>query len=136
MAGAQAPEAAACRASVKMVNATEGSVVVKFKVTPGWHVYGMNIPDGGPIALNIDLGQSTGIRFTGSPTATPAPEVKLDDAFGMKLPFWNGDFTIKLPFEVIDAAKAKIVGSVRFQGCNGTTCAPPKTRKVNLSLPK
>ena len=65
------------RTIVKTTGADTGTVTFKALVTPGWHLYGLDIPEGGPKATSFDLSGSAGIKFTGpvSPTRN-AVEVK------------------------------------------------------------
>lgn len=136
VAVAQAPEAARWSTSVKMLSSDEGVVKMKMTVADGWHVYGPDLPKGGPVAMTFDFKQSAGVKFVGTPVPSVKATVVYDDAFGMDLPYWSGAVTFEQKFKVIDAQSAAIVGSIRYQGCNGETCAPPKTKKINLKIPK
>ena len=115
------------RANVKMKNATDGEVIIKVGVADGWHLYGMNLPKGGPKATVFDFSKSAGVKFTGSVTPSVSPVEKVDKMFNLKLSYWTSDVTFRQKFKVTDKAKAKIVGTVSYMGCNDVTCSAPKT---------
>ncbi len=115
------------RANVKMKNATEGEVIIKVGVADGWHLYGISLPKGGPKATVFDLTKSTGVKFVGSMTPSVAPVEKQDKMFNLKLSYWVSNVTFRQRFKVVDKAKAKIIGTVSYMGCNDVTCSAPNT---------
>ena len=56
------------RVSVKMTSEKEGTLIMKAIIEPGWHLYGMELPDGGPKPTVFDLSGSQGIQYEGNIT--------------------------------------------------------------------
>lgn len=138
-AGAQAPAGATAvkwRTSVCMTSPTEGTVTVRAIISDGWHLYGMQIPDGGPKATSLDFGASTGVEFLGHTAAEPAPATARDEAFGMNLQWWEGRVAFSRRFRVKDAAKARIGIKITYMCCNGANCLPPRTENISAPVPE
>ena len=127
MASAQTANPIRWRMSVKMDNATEGTITLRAAISDGWHLYGLALPENGPKPTKVDFSKSTGIKLTGSLTPARKPIVKHDDMFGMKLSFWADDITFTQKFKVTDAAKANVEATISFMGCNDENCMPPKS---------
>ena len=68
MASAQMTNPIRWRMSVKMDNATEGTITLRAAITNGWHLYGLSLPENGPKPTKVDFAKSTGIKLTGSLT--------------------------------------------------------------------
>lgn len=122
-----APEAARWTMSVKMTSATEGVVTLKAQVTPGWHIYGTNLPDGGPSSTVFDFSKSTGVKFVGNLKPSVKPVSKFDKMFELTLTWWDRPVTFTRKFKVTKKGAAKINASVTYMGCNDQSCLPPKT---------
>ena len=96
------------RISVKMTSEKEGTLTMKATIEPGWHLYGTELPDGGPKPTVFDLSGSQGIQFEGTITPSFSPKEVNDKLFGMKLNWWD-------------------------MSCDSQTCMPPKTETFSKS---
>lgn len=130
-----APGAAFHASRVEMTGKNTGKVIVTITPSKGWHVYGLEIAEGGPKPMVIDLGNSTGVKFKGKWSPSVAPVKCHDDMFGMDVTYWDSKVDLIREFEVTDPAVAKISGTVTYQGCNGNTCNPPERRNIFLKIP-
>lgn len=130
---AQPPQAAQCTSSVKMTSATQGVLTISLTPFAGWHVYGSDLPKGGPKPLQFDASTSTGIVLDGDLTPSVKPEKHYDDAFSMDVTYWAKPVTFTQKFTVTDKSNAQVSGFLRYQGCNNETCSPPK--KFRFSHP-
>ena len=122
--------------SVKMTSVTQGVAVFKARIAPGWHLYGFNLPAGGPKSTEIDMSQSTGIRFTAALKPDRTPVKVHDSMFDLDLSWWDSDIAFRRPFVVTDAAKAALKGKISYMGCNDETCSPPKTQSFDKKIGK
>ena len=122
------------RTIISTTGPDSGTVTFKALVAPGWHLYGLDLPEGGPKATTFDLSGSTGIKFTG--TITPSrPALKIDDPlFGMTLEWWDADVEFKIPFVVTDADAARLNAKIGYMACDGESCRPPKTENVSTPV--
>jgi DsbC/DsbD-like thiol-disulfide interchange protein len=105
------------------------------QVQPGWHVYALLQPPGGPIPLRVTLDDDRVGRLADAPSGT-APEETHDPRFNLDTRFYTHAFTVHVPVQVSQQAGAGrqvIPVSVRFQTCSDRECQPPKT--IHLSVP-
>lgn len=121
------------RTIIKTTGANTGTVTFRALLAPGWHLYGLDIPKGGPKATSFDLSGCEGVKFDGK--LTPARKaLKVNDPlFGMTLTWWDANIDFTVPFTVTDAAKARITAKITYMACDGTSCRPPATE--NISTP-
>src|SRR5665647_975239 len=60
-------------------------IVMTADIDNGWHLYAMNIAEGGPIATSFTFEEPSGYTMDGKPVAIDKPEVKFDNSFGMDI---------------------------------------------------
>jgi thiol:disulfide interchange protein DsbD len=110
-------------------------IVVSAAIQPGWHVYGLGQPPGGPTPTLIVL--ADGPVFTAAGSATgPAPHIAYDPSFQMKTQFYLHAARFVLPLVVASAAApgpqaARV--KIRYQACREDLCLPPVTVTVTAS---
>ncbi len=107
-------------------------------IEPGWHLYALDQPDGGPVKTTIKVAPESPFELTkdveaGEPQIKPDPNFIVDDK-----PLETKFYVDKAEFKI--AAKAtkatifdKLALDVRFQLCNDTFCLPPKTVRVTTA---
>ena len=105
--------------------ASEKSIVFTATADKGWHLYDMNLPEGGPISTSFTFETLTGAELIGTPTASVAPTTVYDEQFAMNLRWYPGTVSFTQKFKVTDAAKFKMEGQIEFMACNDETCLPP-----------
>jgi len=120
---------------VEMTGSKSGKLVLTMTPSKGWHIYGFEVGEGGPKAMKMDFGKSTGIKFKGDVKPSQAPVKAYDDMFGINVTYWGCEVVFTHEFEVVDRAKAKISGVVNYQGCNDSSCSAPQSYNVSLTIP-
>lgn len=133
--GCMAQDTVKWRTSVRMTSASEGVVTVRAIIPAGWHLYGMEMPEGGPRATVLDFSSSKGVNLTGKTVADPAPVTAMDEAFGTRLQWWEGRVAFSQRFRVTDAKTARIELKVTYMTCNGSNCMPPRTESISAPVP-
>lgn len=115
-------------------NTSDGVLTLTFKGRPtgNFHVYGIELPDGGPTPTGIELDESKGIKPLGPVTASPAPETHYDSNFDMKLQWYSKPFTVTQKFQITDPKSFSLAGDLIYMGCNDNTCTPPT--RVSFSV--
>lgn len=110
-----------------------GVLTVKALVAKGWHLYALDLPDGGPRPTSFDLSESKDMEFDG--TLRPAREaIEVDDPmFGMKLAWWDSNIEFTVPFRLTGPA-GSFKCKVSYMACDGTTCRPPSTEVLSGSV--
>lgn len=124
------------RTTVKMTSPTEGEIVIKALVSDGWHLYGLDMPDGGPKATSFDFSGSAGIKTVGKVCPSTEPISQEDPLFGQKLSWWGSNVSFVQRFKVTDNSKGAIKVAISFMSCNGETCTPPRTEIVTATIPQ
>lgn len=112
-------------------------VSIKADVEPGWHLYALDQPPGGPIATTIKITQSAPFELVGEiipPEAILAPDPNfIIDGKPLATKYYK-DF-VEFPFSIraiSDTTLNDLSIDVRFQLCNDTMCLPPKTKRVSF----
>lgn len=105
--------------------AAEKEITFTATADKGWHLYDVNLPEGGPISTSFTFETLTGAETIGQPTASATPTTVFDEQFQMDLRWYAGSVTFTQKIKVTDAAKFKAEGAVEFMACNDETCLPP-----------
>lgn len=111
---------------LEMTSDTEGKLVFDAKIEPGWHLYALQLPDGGPNPTKFVFDKVTGVDFTDEITpSVPAPET-VDMVFHLKLGWWENNVSFTRNFRLKQGASGYCIeGYVSYQGCNDESCIPP-----------
>ncbi len=105
--------------------AVEKEILFTATADKGWHLYDMNLPEGGPISTSFTFETLKGAELVGQPTSSVTPTTVFDEQFQMNLRWYAGCVTFTQKLKVTDAAKFKAEGAVEFMACNDETCLPP-----------
>ncbi len=117
--------------SVRMTDDRHGTVTLTATIDDGWHLYGTDLPDGGPIPTSFEWKSLKGVKLLGNPKPGSKPHEQMDPTFDMKLRWWTGKVTFSQPFEATDPSFS-LDGSIRYMACNDVTCTAPTTEPINL----
>ncbi len=104
----------------------EKAILFTATMDAGWHLYDMDLPEGGPVSTSFDFETLTGVELVGKVKASVAPVTVYDDLFEMELRWFGGTVTFSQQIKVTDPAKFKLAGEVVFMACNDETCLPPE----------
>ncbi|WP_102406808.1 protein-disulfide reductase DsbD family protein [Parabacteroides bouchesdurhonensis] len=91
----------------------------------GWHLYDMDLPEGGPVSTSFTFETLNGAELIGKPTSSVKPTTVYDEQFQMNLRWYPGTVSFTQKIKVTDPAKFKAEGQVEFMACNDETCLPP-----------
>ena len=111
------------KTAVKMTDATNGVVTFTATIDAGWHVYGTNIPNGGPQPTAVKW-NNEGVKLVGGLTPNKPAHKQHDETFDMDLSWWSGSVTLTQKFTVT-APSYKIEGSIVAMACDDENCTPP-----------
>jgi len=112
----------------------EKEIVFTAVCDPGWHLYDMNLPDGGPVSTSFTFETLTGAELIGTPVPSIKPTTVYDELFSMELRWYGGTVSFTQKFKVTDASKFKMAGELEFMACNDETCLPPE--RIEFSFDK
>ncbi|MEO6049831.1 MAG: protein-disulfide reductase DsbD domain-containing protein, partial [Pyrinomonadaceae bacterium] len=97
-------------------------------IEPGWHLYALEQPEGGPVATTIKITDGKPFEIAGKITS-PKPAEKTDPLFTgldgkpLQTKFFTSGVTFTVPLKTTaDVRKDELALDVRFQLCNDTVC--------------
>ncbi|MBO7316306.1 MAG: thioredoxin family protein [Paludibacteraceae bacterium] len=106
-------------------------LVFKATIDDGWHLYGTDLPEGGPVSTTIHFNNPENIDFIGDLISSSNEVVRFDETFQMELNWFDNEaifiqkITNNRTFSTID-------GYIEFMACNNQSCLPPT--KVSFSF--
>lgn len=108
-------------------------LVFKATVDAGWHLYGLNIADGGPIATSFNYDDLNNFELVGDISSSVQPEVKFDKTFEMDLELFHG--TVVFKQKIKKSGDNNIIkGYIEFMACDDSQCLPPSEIDFEYNL--
>jgi thiol:disulfide interchange protein DsbD len=106
-------------------------IIMTASIDDTWHLYAMDIPEGGPIATSFKFDTLEFYTLDGKPVAVNEPEVKFDNSFGMDIGMHSGtaEFRQKI---TVNKLPVTVSGIVTFMSCDDSQCLSP--RDVEFSV--
>ena len=102
----------------------EYTLTFKATIQPGWTVYSINTPEGGPMPTLISLEEvGKGVELVGAPVESE-PHKKHDEVFKVDVLYFTNTYTVKQKIKVTDPGVTAVTGSVEFQACQEGACVP------------
>ena len=92
-------------------------------IAQGWHLYGTDLPDGGPVSTNFKFKPDTlNFKLGGSLVSNTKPIKKFDKIFNLDLSYYAEEAHFTQKIILLNNNPIAITGSVEFQSCNDETC--------------
>ena len=100
-------------------------LVMTAEIDEHWHLYAMDLGEGGPIATSFTFEESAAYTTVGKPVAVTKPEVKYDNSFDMNIGMHSdmAEFRQKVTVKQFPAV---VKGYVTFMSCDDKQCLPPR----------
>ncbi len=100
-------------------------IVMTAELEEHWHLYAMDIEEGGPIATSFTFEPGEGFTLSGKTFEVTKPEVKFDKSFGMNIGMHSemAEFRQKV---TVAQYPAVVKGYVTFMSCDDKQCLPPR----------
>ena len=102
------------------------AIVFTATIDKGWHIYDLNLPEGGPIPTSITVETIQGAELVGDTEASASPVELFDKTFNMNVRWYSNTVSFVRKFKVVDYRKFKISGELQFMACNDETCLAPE----------
>lgn len=116
----------------KKLNSKEAVVFIKATIEDGWHIYGLNVPDGGPISTSFTFNPSNEYSLNGK-VAAPAPKSKYEKDFKMNVPYYPNEVTFQQKVKLVKG-QTSVKGMVEFMACDKSQCLPPDEYNFNIAI--
>lgn len=112
--------------SQKRVSPTEIDLIFTGKTEPGWHIYGVNIGEGGPTPATFGTDLIKGARLKGGLKEGAGVKKMHDPIFEMPVTYFEGTATFTQRIELTEK-NYEVKGYLRYGACNDQNCLPPTT---------
>lgn len=117
----------------KKISDKELEVSFHAAIDPGWHLYGTDLPEGGPVSTTFKFTpDSTNYRFAGALTSTTKPIKQFDKIFNMEVTYYAMEAHFTRKIILLNDRPLTIKGTIEYQSCNDETCTMDE---VDFSFP-
>ena len=101
-----------------------GAIIFRATVEEGWHLYDMNLPEGGPVSTSFEFEQISGAELSGKTYANSKVHSQYEEMFGMTVRWFSGNPVFVQKLKITDKAKFQITGRINYMSCNDESCIP------------
>ncbi|MDB5003447.1 MAG: sugar transporter [Mucilaginibacter sp.] len=119
----------------KKLNDKEAVVFFKATIQTGWHIYSLDVKDGGPIKTSFEFTPSNAYTPLGK-TTEPTPVTKFEKAFSMNVSYFEKEVVFQQKISLKSAKAASVTGKLTYMTCNDKKCLPPEDVEFNIPLGK
>ena len=120
--------------SVEDKSPTEKVIVFSATIKGDWHLYGTDLPSGGPTPTSLIVDNIAGAQLVGKLTASKKPIEKHDPNFDMMLRFYSGQVSFRQTLRITDPKVFAFSGAIRYMVCNDEQCLPPTNWDFTIAL--
>jgi len=103
----------------------EMTVTFRAAIEKGWHVYGTDLPDGGPRPTTFVFEKLENAEKIGIPVSNSKLIKKYEPLFEMELNWYDNEALFTQKIKIKDKENYLIKGYVEYMACNNETCLPP-----------
>lgn len=116
----------------KRLSNTEAVVFLKATMQKGWHIYSMDVKDGGPIKTSFTFSPSKEYGLIGK-TVEPKPVTRYEKAFSMDVSYFENSVVFQQKVHLKSPKASVVKGKLEYMTCNDMKCLPPED--VDFSIP-
>jgi DsbC/DsbD-like thiol-disulfide interchange protein len=117
----------------KKINSKEAVVLIKATIQNGWHIYGQNVEDGGPLPTTFTFKNSKDYTLNGKPVENVKAKTKYEDVFKMNVPYFTNEVVFQQKVK-LNGKQTSISGTVEFMACDKTQCLPPDEYNFTVAI--
>ncbi len=119
--------------SIKQIDNTTWEITFSAAIDPGWHIYGMDIPEGGPVATTFHFTQNGDYELIDKVKPDKAPVVKFDNSFAMELGLFGNKPVFRQKVKLL-STKATVSGYIEYMTCDDSRCLPPTEEEFEFNI--
>nr|WP_314651147.1 protein-disulfide reductase DsbD domain-containing protein [uncultured Porphyromonas sp.] len=120
--------------SVEDKSPTEKVIVFTATLKGDWHLYGTELPSGGPTPTALVVDKIAGAQLVGKLAPSREPIEKHDPNFDMLLRFYAGQVSFRQTLRITDPKAFAFSGAMRYMACNDDQCLPPANWTFDITL--
>ena len=121
--------------AAKKISPTEAVVFLKATIDDKWHIYGLDVKDGGPIKTSFTFAPSKDYSLVGSPVQ-PTPIKKYESTFKMDVTYFEKSVIFQQKIKLKTANATSVKGQLEYMTCNDQKCLPPEDVDFTIPLGK
>jgi thiol:disulfide interchange protein DsbD len=106
------------------------------KIDKGWHIYGLNLPQGGPLPTTFIFENEKDINFLSGLESMQKSVMTYDSTFEMQVELFDTKALFVRKIGVNEGDSLIIKGVITFMACDNSKCLPPKEIEFSLMLSK
>ena len=119
---------------LKITGKTSGEIIHKATIEGKWHMYGMDIPEGGPRPTRFVYENLQHVELDGKVVSKSKLTEIFDKNFNMNLSWYDKEALFVQKLKLKDGAQIKVEGYVEYMACDDEQCLPPDQDEFSLSL--
>lgn len=117
----------------KKINSKEAVILIKATIQNGWHIYGQNVADGGPMPTTFTFKNSKDYTLNGKPVENVKAKTKYEDVFKMNVPYFTNEVVFQQKVK-LNGKQTNVSGTVEFMACDKTQCLPPDEYNFTVAI--
>ena len=117
---------------LNLTGKSTADIQIRASIDEGWHLYGLEIPDGGPKATSVVFEKIENATKVGELQALSKLLRAHDVNFDMDISWYVNEAVFVQKIKFTDPSKIKIKGYVESMSCNDESCLPPTKNSFNL----
>jgi len=121
--------------AAKRLSNTEAVVFLKATIQDGWHIYSLNVGDGGPIKTSFSFSPSKSYSVIGK-AIEPTPVTRFEKAFSMNVSYFEKSVIFQQKIKLKSAEATVVKGKLEFMTCNDMKCLPPDDLDFSIPVSK
>jgi thiol:disulfide interchange protein DsbD len=112
--------------ALKDLPSAEKEIVFKADIEAGWHLYDLNLPEGGPVSTSVSFDVLQGAELVGKTIASVQPTTVFDKQFEMNIRWFEHFVSFTQRIKITDFKKFRLSGEVEYMACDDEKCLPPE----------
>ncbi len=116
----------------KRTSPTEAVIFLRATIDDGWHIYGLEGKDGGPVKTSFTFPASKDYVLVGKPSQ-PTPISKYEPSFKMDVTYFEKTVTFQQKIKLKTAGATVVKGSLEYETCNDHKCLQPDD--IDFAIP-
>lgn len=118
----------------KKLNDKEAVVFIEATIQSGWHIYGQNVPDGGPVPTSFTFKSSKNYSLNGATAPSTKPKSKYEEVFRMNVPYFSEKIVFQQKVKLNGKGPTTVTGTVEFMACDKSQCLPPDEHTFTVTI--
>lgn len=113
-------------------NADGAHIEFKVNIDPGWHMYDLNLPEGGPVSTTFHFEKLQGCSLAGEIQSLQKAKSYHDAIFNMMLRTYEKQASFVQAITIENRELLHIEGYVQYMLCDDQACLPPNSLEFSI----